>query len=203
MTATKGTDTSLAAAVGISGFVLGFAFKDILSHFLAGILLLVGGTFRIGDQIVVRDFEGTVERIELRALYLRTYDNRLVIIPNGDVFSAAITSNTASPHRRRSFIIPVSHACDIERAQQVAVDAMKATLGVLEDPVPDVVVEDLTATGVSLRARFSTSSARSDYVSVGSDCMKNVKLAFTHQNIDATPPTPAPAPVPTPTPATA
>ena len=96
---------SIATAVGISGFVLGFAFKDILSHFLAGLMLLLGGKFRVGDQIIVRDFEGTVERIELRALHLRTYDNRLVVIPNADVFTSAVTSNTASPHRRRDFTV--------------------------------------------------------------------------------------------------
>lgn len=170
--------SSLAAAVGVSGFVLGFAFKDILSHFLAGILLLVGGKFRIGDQIVVREFEGTVERIELRALELRTYDNRLVIIPNGDVFSAAITSNTASPHRRSTFCVPIPHEWDLEKAQRIITDAVKNTEGVLETPTPDVVVDELTKDTVVLRARFSTVSTRSDYVRVGSDCMRNVKLAL-------------------------
>lgn len=170
--------SSLAAAVGVSGFVLGFAFKDILSHFLAGILLLMSGKFRIGDQIVVREFEGTVERIELRALELRTYDNRLVIIPNGDVFAAPITSNTDSPHRRRSFLVPIPHQYDIEAALRIMEEAVKTTPGVLEFPSPDVVIEDLTKESVILRARFSTNSTRSDYVLVGSECMKNVKLAF-------------------------
>lgn len=170
--------SSLATAVGVSGFVLGFAFKDILSHFLAGILLLVSGKFRIGDQIVVREFEGTVERIELRALELRTYDNRLVIIPNADVFAAPITSNTALPHRRRSFTVMIPHDADIERAQNLIIEAMRNTADVLDDPSPDVLVDDLTPTGTVLRARFSTQSTRSDFVLVSSECMKNVKIAL-------------------------
>jgi small-conductance mechanosensitive channel len=170
--------SSLAAAVGVSGFVLGFAFKDILSHFLAGILLLASGKFRIGDQIVVREFEGTVERIELRALELRTYDNRLVIIPNGDVFSAPITSNTASAHRRRTFTVPIPHQYDIERASQIMAEAVRNTPGVLESPEVDVVVDEINQEAVVLRARFSTNSARTDFVRVGSDCMKNVGLAL-------------------------
>lgn len=169
---------SLAAAVGVSGFVLGFAFKDILSHFLAGILLLVSGKFRIGDQIVVREFEGTVERIELRALELRTYDNRLVIIPNGDVFSAPITLNTDSPHRRRTFIVPVPHEYDIAKALAIMEQAVKTTPGVLDEPTPDVVIDDITRESVILRARFSTNSTRSDYMLVSSECMKAVKMAF-------------------------
>jgi small conductance mechanosensitive channel len=170
--------SSLVAAIGVSGFVLGFAFKDILSHFLAGILLLISGKFRIGDQIVVKEFEGTVERIELRALELRTYDNRLVIIPNGDVFSAPITSNTASPHRRRTFTIPIPHEYDIVRTEEIMKDAIRNTPGVLEDPEVDVVIEEITKEAVVLRARFSTQSSRTDFVHVGSECMKNVKIAF-------------------------
>jgi len=77
--------SGIVAGLGVSGFIIGFAFKDVLSHFFAGMMLLLGRQFHIGDQIVVNSYEGTVERIELRALFLRTYDNRLVIIPNGDV----------------------------------------------------------------------------------------------------------------------
>jgi len=173
--------SSLAAAVGVSGFVLGFAFKDILSHFLAGILLLMSGKISIGDHIVVREFEGTVERIELRALELRTDDNRLIIIPNADVFSAPITSNTDSPHRRRSFTLTLAPDADIEGAQNLVVEAMKNTEGVLDDPAPDAVFETLTPTGAVLRARFSTlstPSTRSDWVVVSSQCLKNAAIAL-------------------------
>ncbi len=87
---TLGLDSgSIATGLGISGFVLGFAFKDILSHFFAGLMLLLGRQFHIGDQIVVKDFEGTVEKIELRALFLRTYDNRLEA-RSETAFSAAL-----------------------------------------------------------------------------------------------------------------
>jgi hypothetical protein len=174
---------SIATAIGISGFVLGFAFKDILSHFLAGLMLLIGGKFRIGDQIVVREFEGTVERIELRALQLRTYDNRVVVIPNADVFTSAVTSNTASPHRRRAFTVGIGYDDDIDRAQRVALETVCATPGVLEEPNPDVTVDELAPSTVNLRVRFSVNSLRADYVSVGGECMKRVKLAFDREGI--------------------
>jgi small-conductance mechanosensitive channel len=174
---------SIAAAIGISGFVLGFAFKDILSHFLAGLMLLIGGKFRIGDQIVVREFEGTVERSELRALQLRTYDNRVVVIPNADVFTSAVTSNTASPHRRRAFTVGIGYDDDIDRAQRVALETVCATPGVLEEPNPDVTVDELAPSTVNLRVRFSVNSLRADYVSVGGECMKRVKLAFDREGI--------------------
>ncbi len=181
---TIGLDSgSIATTLGISGFVLGFAFKDILSHFFAGFMLLMGRQFHIGDQIVVKEFEGTVERIELRALYLRTYDNRLVIIPNGDVFTSIVTSNTASPHRRREFIIGIGYEDDIDRAQEVALETVRGTDGVAEDPPPDVLIDELAASTVNLRIRFYASSQRADYMRVGSRCMRRVKDAFDHEHI--------------------
>ena len=181
---TLGLDsTSIATTLGISGFVLGFAFKDILSHFFAGLMLLLGRQFHIGDQIVVKDNEGTVERIELRALYLRTYDNRLVIIPNGDVFTSTVTSNTASPHRRREFIVGIGYADNIKKAQEVALQTVRRVEGVAHDPAPDVLVDELAASTVNLNIRFFTNSQRADYLRVGSECMRQVKEAFDNAKI--------------------
>ena len=153
---------SIVTALGVSGFVLGFAFKDILSHFLAGLMLLTGRQFRIGDQIMVKEFEGTVERIELRALHLRTYDNRLVIIPNAEVFTSAVTSNTASPHRRRDFLVGIGYEASIDKARKIALETVSNTPGILTEPVPDVLVDELAASTIDLRVRFYTSSLRSD-----------------------------------------
>ncbi len=174
---------SIATTLGISGFVLGFAFKDILSHFFAGLMLLLGRQFHIGDQIVVKDNEGTVERIELRALYLRTYDNRLVIIPNGDVFTSTVTSNTASPHRRREFVVGIGYDDDIKQAQEVALQTVRGIEGVAQEPPPDVLVDELAASTVNLKIRFYTNSQRADYLRAGSECMRAVKEAFDRAKI--------------------
>jgi small conductance mechanosensitive channel len=184
MLSTLGLESgSIATALGISGFVLGFAFKDILSHFFAGLMLLIGRQFHIGDQIVVGSFEGTVERIELRALHLRTYDNRLVIIPNGDVFTSAVVSNTASPHRRREFVIGIGYGDDIRKALQVALATMRETEGVLSDPGPDALIDELAASTVNLRLRFFVNSLRADYLRIGSEVMRRVKEAFDREGI--------------------
>lgn len=174
---------SIATTLGISGFVLGFAFKDILSHFFAGLMLLLGRQFHIGDQIVVKEYEGTVERIELRALYLRTYDNRLVIIPNGDVLTSAVTSNTASLLRRSEFIVGIGYGDDIDRACEIALRTVQGVEGVAVEPEPDVLIDDLAASTVNLKIRFYASSQRAGYLRVGSECSRQVKSAFDRESI--------------------
>src|SRR6266567_4638000 len=73
--------------LGLGGVAVGFAFKDIFQNFFAGVLILLTDQFRVGDQIVVQNYEGTVERIETRSTTITTYDNRRVVIPNADLYT--------------------------------------------------------------------------------------------------------------------
>ncbi len=85
----------LVAGLGITSVAIGFAFKDILQNFFAGILILWRKPFRLGDQIRAREFEGTVEEITTRSTRVKTYDGERVVIPNGDVYISAIPVRTA------------------------------------------------------------------------------------------------------------
>ncbi|MFW6075566.1 MAG: mechanosensitive ion channel family protein, partial [Chloroflexota bacterium] len=58
---------TLIGVLGIGSLAIGFAFRDIAENFLAGILILITQPFKLGDQIVVDEFEGTVQNIEVRA----------------------------------------------------------------------------------------------------------------------------------------
>ena len=192
---------SIATTLGVSGFVLGFAFKDILSHLFAGLMLLVGRQLRIGDQIMIKEYEGTVERIELRVLHLRTADNRLVMIPNGDVLNSVVLSNTANATRRRDFTVTVRATNDIAKAQALAQKAVSEVEGVLEEPAPDVIAESLTMSGVVLRVRFYLESTRPDMLAVIGVCLRAVLAAYEREGITfaqeaVAPPSVPPAAVP-------
>src|ERR671920_1051054 len=79
------------ATLGVGSIAIGFAFKDILQNWLSGLLILYRQPFRRGDQIRSGEFEGTVERIEARATLIRTYDGQMVVIPNSDIYTRAVT----------------------------------------------------------------------------------------------------------------
>lgn len=70
----------LISRLGVGGVAIGVAFKDISQNFLAGILILVTRPFRVGDQIRFKEYEGTVEDIQTRATFSKTYDGRRAII---------------------------------------------------------------------------------------------------------------------------
>lgn len=154
--------------LGFTGVALGFALRDIISNFVSGILILVLRPFQIGDQIVVGDTEGSVERIVLRATQIRTYDGRQVLVPNADVFTSRVTNNTASPVRRGAVQAYVGYDVDLRRAFDAAREAVRGAPGVMGNPEPAVLVSEFTATEVVLEARFWTDSRRADFVATAS-----------------------------------
>ncbi|MBW4449702.1 MAG: mechanosensitive ion channel family protein [Spirirestis rafaelensis WJT71-NPBG6] len=144
----------LVQLLGISGVAIGFAFRDILQNFLAGILILLTEPFQIDDQIVFKGFEGTVENIETRATTIRTYDGRRIVIPNSELFTNSVTVNTAFENRRLEYDVGIGYGDDIDLAKQLMLDAMHSVNEVLRDPAPDVLVMELAESTVNIRVRW-------------------------------------------------
>lgn len=164
-----GLDPETAVAgLGLTSLALGFALKDILSNFVAGLLLLGLRPFRIGDQISVGETEGAVERVTLRATEVRTFDGSLVMVPNGDIFTARVTNNTASPVRRGTVLLHLDYDTDLRRAVEAIRSATQAAEGVLASPPAGVRVTDLGPNDVTLQIRFWADSRRSDFVETAS-----------------------------------
>lgn len=144
----------LVQLLGISGVAIGFAFRDILQNFLAGILILLTEPFQIDDQIVFKGFEGTVENIETRATTIRTYDGRRIVIPNSELFTNSVTVNTAFENRRLEYDVGIGYGDDIDLAKQLMLDAMLSVDEVLKDPAPDVLAMELAGSTVNIRVRW-------------------------------------------------
>ncbi|MBP5977390.1 mechanosensitive ion channel family protein [Brasilonema sp. CT11] len=144
----------LIQLLGISGVAIGFAFRDILQNFLSGILILLTEPFRINDQIVYKNFEGTVEKIETRATIIKTYDGRRIVIPNSELFTNAVTVNTAFDNRRLQYDIGIGYGDDIDKAKELILEAMHSVNEILKDPAPDVLLMDLAESSVNIRARW-------------------------------------------------
>jgi small conductance mechanosensitive channel len=135
--------SDLIKVLGIGSVAIGFAFQNILQNFLAGLLLLWAEPFRVGDEIKIDAFEGTVEEIQPRATIIKTYDARRVVIPNADLFTHAVTVNTALDNRRWEYEFPLKDGDDLNRIKSLIVDTVKKVPGVLQDPAPEALVTSL------------------------------------------------------------
>ncbi len=159
---------AVATGLGLTSLALGFALKDILSNFVSGMLILTLRPFRLGDQIVIGATEGSVERIELRATQIRTYDGRVVLVPNAEVFTSRITNNTAAPIRRGSVELFLGYDSDLPQAVAAISAATQATDGVLAEPPVEVRVRELGADDIIIEIRFWTDSERWDFIATAS-----------------------------------
>lgn len=179
------TPASLFSLLGVGGVAIGFAFRDILQNLLAGILLLLTRPFRIGDQIVVGDSEGTVEDIQVRATIIRTYDNLQIVIPNADLFTGKVTVKTAYDVRRLQYDIGIGYGDDINTAKRVVHETLSGLKHIRQEPAPEVLVVDLAESSVNLRVRWWIDPPRrKDALDSQDEVLQHIKEALLAQGID-------------------
>ena len=148
------TPSKVFSLLGFGSVAIGFAFRDVLQNYLAGILLLLTQPFRIGDEITFGDFEGRVMDIQTRATFIRTYDGRRVVIPNAELFTNSVLVNTAFEQRRVEYDIGIGYGDNIETAKQILLDVMDQDETANKSPAPQVLVVELGGEAVMLRARW-------------------------------------------------
>jgi small-conductance mechanosensitive channel len=128
--------TAVLASLGVAGFALGFALKDILENFIAGILLLFARPFEIGDQVTLGSYEGTVTDIEIRTTTLRTYADERVAIPNSQIYTNPVVNHTACGKRRYLVAFDTSLSVDSRQVETAALGVVSANADVVKDPAP-------------------------------------------------------------------
>lgn len=148
------TPAKLIGALGIGSVAIGFAFKDIFQNLLSGILLLLSEPFRIGDQIVSGEYEGTVEDIKIRATTIKTYDGRQVVIPNSDLYTSALTVNTAYKQRRLQVAVGIGYEDDIEAAKAEIMQALDKADSVSTKAKPSVIATGFGDSTIDLMVRW-------------------------------------------------
>lgn len=178
------TPGKLIGALGIGSVAIGFAFKDIFQNLLSGILLLLSEPFRIGDQIISGNFEGTVEDIQIRATTIRTYDGRKVVIPNSQLYTSPMTVNTAYSQRRLEFDVSIGYENNIVDAQRVILNVLKAAPTVSKLAEPSVIATALADSSVVLRVRwFIDDGTQTNRVASINEVIILVKEALEKANI--------------------
>ncbi|MBX9402969.1 mechanosensitive ion channel [Lysobacter sp. BMK333-48F3] len=161
--------TSVLAVLGAAGLAIGLALKDSLSNIASGVMLIVLRPFRAGDHVQAAGVEGTVEQIRVFQTRLRTIDNRVIVLPNSLITTAAIVNFTANPKRRIDLTVGVGYDDDLKTAKDTLLNLAKAHANVLQDPAPEVLVTALAESSVNLELRAWVKTAnlmrtRSDLV---------------------------------------
>lgn len=174
---------TIIGSTGLLGLVIGFAFRDIAENFLASVLISIQHPFAKGDLILVSGYEGYVQNVNTRSTVLITRDGNFIQIPNGVIYKEPITNYTANPNTRFEFTVGIGYDDSIEEAQTIALEVAKRHEGVVDDPPPVILVDELGAATVNLRVTFWVNIAKHNQLKVRSSLIRKVKKAFEEEGI--------------------
>jgi small conductance mechanosensitive channel len=185
--------TKLVGAVlgtaGVLGVALGFAFKDILENYLAGLLLSVRQPFAPKDWVVIDGNEGFVVALTSRATILMTLQGNQLRLPNALVFRGVMLNYTRNPKRRLEFQVGIGVNESIPHAQHVGTAELLRVPGVVADPPPRALVQELGDWSVVISFQAWVDQSSHDFLLVRSAAIRAVKEALDREGVDMPVPT--------------
>ncbi|MGB3510757.1 MAG: mechanosensitive ion channel family protein [Microcoleaceae cyanobacterium] len=174
----------IIATLGLGSVAVGFAFQDIFKNFLAGVLLLLQEPFRIGDQIIVENYEGTVEQIDIRTTKIRTYNGERVILPNSNVFTSAVQVRTAFGTRRTDLGVGVDYNTPLSEASDILQQLIQQVEGVLDSPTPEIDLVSFNDSSIDFIVRYWTKAEQKEVRRTQTKAIIAIKKAFDKADIN-------------------
>ncbi len=173
--------TSVAAIFAAAGLAIGLALQGSLSNFAAGVMIIMFRPFKSGDYVEVASTSGTVSEISIFTTKLKTPDNKVVIVPNGNIIANNITNYSAEKTRRIDFVFGIGYGDDLQKAKTILEDILANDERILAEPAPTIGVLELGESSVNIAVRPWVKA--SDYWPTHFSLLETVKLRFDAEGI--------------------
>jgi small conductance mechanosensitive channel len=165
---------SLIAVLGAAGVAVGLALKDTLGNLAAGIVILILGSYRRGEFIEFGSYMGTVRDINLFVTILETPDGIFVSAPNSSIWSTPLKNYTRNGRRRIDIAARIAYSDSLDNAFKVLGDIAAGESRFLSDPAPQILVQSLGESAVTIMIRAWVSF--DDYWNVYWEQTRNIKI---------------------------
>ncbi|WKK79666.2 mechanosensitive ion channel family protein [Marivirga arenosa] len=178
-------DIKIAALLGVlgaAGLAIGLALQGSLSNFAGGILILITKPFKVDDIIEAQGHMGVVEKIDILHTHLRTFDNQLIIIPNGGLANSSVKNATAKDTRRAELNVGVAYGSDLQKVREIILGVLSKDDRINPDPEPVVKFTNFGDSSLDLSVRVWTST--DNLWPVYFDNMEAINNEFVKQNIE-------------------
>ncbi|WIV66298.1 mechanosensitive ion channel family protein [Natrialbaceae archaeon AArc-T1-2] len=178
---------SMAGIAAAGALAVGLAMQNVIANFVAGVFIYTDKPFRIGDWIEWDggEYAGVVEDISLRVTRVRTFDNELLTVPNGDLTGGVIKNPVDGEKLRLKFVFGIGYGDDIERASEIIVEEAERHPEIMDEPAPSVRLTELGDSDVGLQSRFwIPQPSRADVVRIRGEYVTSVKERFDEEGVD-------------------
>ena len=173
--------SGLVALIGSAGLAVGLALQGSLSNFAGGVIILLIRPFKVGDLIDSGDHNGVVERIGIFYTYLTTFDNKQILIPNGDLANKSIVNYSSKDTRRVDLTFAAGYEQDIRKVKNAINSVIEKEELILKNPEPLVRVSGHGDSSINYIVRVWTKTE--DYWIVHFNLLEQVKIKFDEENI--------------------
>ena len=176
--------TSFIPILGTAGVTLGLALQGSLSNLAGGLLILILKPFRVGDYIVENNThcEGTVVSIDIFYTRLITFDNKSVVIPNGNISNTSLVNVTEHDMRRVDIPFSVAYDSDMEKVKRVTIETIKDVDGYLPDEQILFYIDEFADSGINMYVKFYATIEK--FFDAKWDAMWKLKKAFDENDIE-------------------
>lgn len=179
---TLGVETaSFIAVLAAASFAVGLALQGTLANFAAGIMLLVFRPFGVDDYVEIAEETGFVREIQLFFTRLRTRDNRLIIVPNGDIFDSKIENIFAHDKIRVDVDVGTDYPADIDQTREILLRAARNVDDRLEEHGEQAALLGLGDSSISWQVRIW--ARPKDYFRLKQELTRSVKYALDEADI--------------------
>jgi len=152
ISALKRVAVGIFASAGVAGIALGFASQAAMSNLASGIMIAFAQPIRLGDNVMFDGEYGSVESIGLFYTYIRTWDNRRLVVPNKLLSDQTIRNYTlVDPRMPALVVLRLDYSADVETVRTMLLKEAKAHRSYLAEPAPSVEVIDADELGVTVR----------------------------------------------------
>lgn len=175
--------TSFVTILGTASMAIGLALQGALSNLAGGVLILMLKPFSVGDYIIENDkgMEGTVVSIEIFYTRLLTYDNKMVVIPNGILTNNSLVNLTNEIKRKVELKIAIAYDTDIKKVKDLVYEILAKEKRIMSNEPKDVFIDSFDESGMTLGIRAWVKTE--DYWSTIWDLRERVKEAFDENGI--------------------
>lgn len=181
LTSLKVPTAPLVTVLGACGAAVALALKDSLRNIASGIIILANKPFIRGDVIEVTGITGIVQSIDLLVTTLKTYDNKVITIPNGTITASVLVNYSREEKRRVDLTFTISYDSDIAKAKDVLLAVAESNSDIFADPAPVIGVAEHQDSAILLDLKVWCENSR--YYDVRYYLEEQVKLAFDEANI--------------------
>ncbi len=169
------------AVIGAAGFVVAFALQGTLSNFASGLLIMFYRPFDVGDIVDVAGVQGTVSSMTLMSTRIKSFDNKIITVPNNSIWGGVITNATASDIRRVDLVFGIGYGDSIDKAQGILENIVKDHELVMKTPETVIRVHELADSSVNFICRPWVKTG--DYWTVYWDITSAVKKRFDEEGV--------------------